>query len=537
MQGVIIMKKSKTICIAAKATACFLAVCMLIGLCGVTAYAEEIGITVPDDNPGVNPLETGDITVTVNNDNAVGIEVNDTSGVGETQVVSTGDITLTVTADDGFWYEGDGIWLHEGANASNTIDVGAIDVSVTVEDECATAFGIRTETGAGGHQTTINTDGITVTVDGDDYSNAVGIDLYSSNSKSGDNSSLEISVDGDIAVHNELSTAQGVRLYNDEGKNNSMNITVDGNVTATMNTDDDELAEGMALTTEGTGNRTTVVVDGDMTADTRGMAIITDDGGTTDVVVTGTISGKKNGVGFDGDVNAENTSLTTWKIDSNGVLVDDLFGSMSSDAISTIAKEVIHYIVKLKQPTQGDILNAVKNDGKPLETKTYTDIKGVQTTVETENESNIIRLTLSDDKYEIESAENLDNGDQLSKDDKGFYYVVPRGGGILLSATLKEKSDPGPGPGPGPEPQPCWSGSGIKIIYELDGGFYKDDPGPIIRYCSPGQIIRLLDAPEKEGFEFGGWYREVGNRIETYSARDRFQPWTTVTFTAIWNEA
>ena len=545
------MRKSKTICRAtAKATAILLTVCMLVGFGGTAAYAAGADQDTPLVVDGSqNPVEVGNITLNISNDDGCGVTVKPTSGVGGNQQVSTGNIGVTVVGDDSaYFFEGTGLSLSEGANASNTIETGGINVSVTADDNTAEAFGISVASKGSGHQTSIQTEGIDVTASGDDYGNAVGLDLYASNSTGGDNSSLSIAVDGDLTVHNDLTTAQGVRLSNDEGTNNRVSITVNGNVTATMDTDDDgELAEGMSLTTEGSGNSTAVVVDGDVTADRRGLGIITDDSGAVDVVVTGTISGRDVGIGFDGDINADNTSLTTWKIESDGVLVDDLFGSMTPSEISTIAKEVIHYIVKLVQPVQGDLLQAVKGDGSALETKTYTvsDDQGEQT-VSTENEGNIVRLTLSDDRYEIVSAENADSGVPLSKDDKGFFYLVTRGGGILLSAILREKPAPGPEPQPQPQPQPSGdSGSsgggnysrGIKIIYELDGGVYEDDLGPIIRYCSPGQLIHLLDAPEKDGFEFGGWYREVDGEIETYPAGAEFRPWTTVTFTAIWNEA
>ena len=538
--------------IASKVLACLLIACMLTGIGGLTAYADQdttLGVDEPQGS-----VEAGNITIDVVNEDVAGIEVTSSSGTGGGTQVQTGDVSGTINADDGFWYDGYGVKLSEGANASNEMNLGNIDVSVTVEDEMATAFGIKAESKGGGHQTTINTGSINVTASGDEYGNAVGLDLYSGNSTAGDGSGLEIAVGGDITVHNDLTTAQGIRLFNDEGTNNNVRITVNGDVTATMNTDDDgELAEGIKLDTEGSGNTTSVIVDGDVTADRRGIGIITDSGGAVDVVVTGTISGNTTGIGFDGDIDADNTSVTAWKIESDGVLVDDLFDSMTSDEISDLAKAVIHYIVKLVQPEQGDVLSAVKADGSALDTKTYkvSDDEGEQT-VSTENEGKIVRLTLSDDKYEIVSAENVD-GTPLSKDDKGFFYSVTRGGGILLSAILREKigpkpdPKPQPDPDPKPQPQPQPSGGtdsvggggacGIKIIYELDGGTYKGDPGPIIRYCMPGQLIHLLEAPEKDGFEFSAWHREIGDKVETYSAGDGYRPWTTVTFTAIWNEA
>ena len=194
---------------------------------------------------------------------------------------------------------------------------------------------------------------------------------------------------------------------------------------------------------------------------------------------------------------------------------------------------------------------AAKNEGigdELMAAKTFkvSEDTGEQT-VSTQTEGEIVRLTLNDDRYEIVSAENVD-GTALSKDDQGFFYTVTRGGGILLSAIIREKfsSEPEPQPEPEPKPQPQPSedadsaggerARGIKIVYELDGGFYEDEPGPIIRYCMPGQLIHLLDEPEKEGFEFGGWYRVINDQIEIHEANEEYRPRTSVTFTAIWNE-
>lgn len=524
---------------AAKATAFFLTICMLAGLGTFPAYADGADQDTPLVVDGSqNPAETGKITVSVVDDDACGITVTTASGVGAAQQISTGDVNVTVDGQDSYmpFYNGTGIALEEGANASNKIETGDITVSVTANNTSADAFGIVAETRAGGHQTAISTGSIMVTVDADDYSNAVGLDLYSSNTVAGDGSTLEIAVDGDITVHDELTTAQGVRLYNDMGTGNTVSITVNGDITATMSTDDpDELAEGMSLDTEGAGNSTSVVVDGDVTADRNGLGILTMSGGSSDVVVTGTISGKYVGVAFDGDVDAGNTSLTTWKIDSEGTLVDDMFGTMSGAEIATIAQTVIHYIVKLIQPAQGDVLKAVGNDGGELATKTFTTKDGEQTVL-TGNEDGIVRLTLTDDRYEIVRAENADSGVSLEKDERGFFYRITRGGGILLSAILQEKQAPGPEPQPGPKPRPSGS-AGIRIVYELDGGLYQGDPGPIIRSCSPGELIYLLDAPEKDGFTFDGWRLEVEHKIESYPANAAFRPRSSLTFTAIWKEA
>ncbi|MCR5575595.1 MAG: InlB B-repeat-containing protein [Oscillospiraceae bacterium] len=543
------MRKRKTVrTIIVKATTWLLTACMLAGLSGFAACAEGADQDTPlvvSERQG--EVEVGNITINTDDD-VTGVEVTSTSGTGAggTQV-TTGDVSVTLDSE-GIWYSGCGVEVYEGANASNTMDMGSIDVTVTVSDDSAEAFGIVVYSKGSDHETTINTESIQVTGNGDDYSNAVGLDLYSSNSVSGSNNSLEINIDGNLTVHDELTTAQGVRLYNDEGANNSVRITVNGNVTATMNTEDSgELAEGMALTTGGSGNKTEVVVDGDMTADRRGLGVDTEEGGSTDVVVTGTISGTYVGIGFGDDFDVDNTSVTTWKIESDGVLVDTLYDYMSPEEITAIAEKFIHYIVKLAQPEQGDILQAVKADGSALDTKTYkvSEDEG-EKTVSTQTEGKIVRLKLNSDKYEIVSAENVD-GTPLSKDDQGYYYSVTRGGGILLSAILKEKKPPEPPTPPDPpKPQPSGGSvlaaggdavSWIKVSYELDGGVYKEDPGPIVRYCTPGQLIYLLDAPEKEGYEFGGWYREINGKPEIRSAGESFQTWTSVNFTAIWNEA
>lgn len=95
----------------------------------------------------------------------------------------------------------------------------------------------------------------------------------------------------------------------------------------------------------------------------------------------------------------------------------------------------IMYIIKVKQPTQGGIINVVDKDGNEL-------LKSFGFDVAHEGEKVLLKADL-EKGYKLVSAYNEnDEKVPLLKDENGNYYIiVPKGGGIYLGAELETVSD------------------------------------------------------------------------------------------------
>ena len=93
------------------------------------------------------------------------------------------------------------------------------------------------------------------------------------------------------------------------------------------------------------------------------------------------------------------------------------------------------YIAKVKQPSRGGTLKAVDADGKALPTSYGFPVAH-------EGEKVILKANLQSG-WKIKAAYNGDgaNKQKLSKDENGNYYIiVPKGGGICLSADLEKEA-------------------------------------------------------------------------------------------------
>ena len=68
------------------------------------------------------------------------------------------------------------------------------------------------------------------------------------------------------------------------------------------------------------------------------------------------------------------------------------------------------------------------------------------------------------------------------------------------------------------------------ITYDLSGGTYNGDTGPIVRKYDDGTKIKLLDAPSKAGYIFDYW------RDSEYKAGADYTVTGDHTFTAVWRD-
>lgn len=209
---------------------------------------------------------------------------------------------------------------------------------------------------------------------------------------------------------------------------------------------------GIAAEPADAAESTQVVQIGENTeADTKGQL---------DILVTGTVSGN-TGILLQDSVTADNTSITVGKIESAADDTDE--ENLVTGQPEEIIKAVIHYIVNLLQPDNGT-LSATKSDGSNLDE--YHNLPTAQ-------EGDKVRLNIAYDssKFELDGVYNGE-GDQkesLEKDEGGFFYMVKRGGGIVLSAVLKQIVKPAPAPVPVPDTASVAPAADTGAVVKYDG--------------------------------------------------------------------
>lgn len=173
-------------------------------------------------------------------------------------------------------------------------------------------------------------------------------------------------------------------------------------------------------------------VGGDVTGVTEGIYLDNSKDANnviTDITIDGTLSAANGtAVVISQNVTADDLKLTVWKIDLNedGNAVGQGKGIYRSNDTTRAIEQNINYIIKV-EPTQSDIFAGTQETAK-------------------QGESAVVKVNVPAG-YSLTGA-FTDEGQsvELLKDDSGNYYVVmPKGGGVFLSAKLEAIQ---------PEPQP-----------------------------------------------------------------------------------
>ncbi len=312
--------------------------------------------------------------------------------------------------------------------------------------------------------------------------------------------------------------------------------------------------------------------------ETAGLIYSGTGNGPDSILVVDTLSGC-NGVLLTGA--SEKLDLTVWKIEANGGEI------IAGDDVDAFAKTV-SYIVNLEQPSEGGTIYATKADGSPLDRKYNdpgeslpVDEEGFE--VSHEDEKVLLKADL-EPGYEIKAAYN-GKGEkvELSVDADGNYYViVPRGGGIYLSAelgkidyTITTEAEHGSieapetaqsgeqvtvntipdegyelakltyAPEGGEETDITETGAfempegnvvvkalfqpkTFTLTFDLGGGTLNGKTGTYTMDCEYGSTIKLPGAPTKQGYKFLYW---KGSR---YEAGASYTVKGAHTFTAEW---
>ena len=161
----------------------------------------------------------------------------------------------------------------------------------------------------------------------------------------------------------------------------------------------------------------------------------------SNILIEGTLNGANRCVEV--DQNSE-THITAWKMIPNerGHLVE--FVGDTGDQYFSGLERSLNYIIRTEQPSAGGTFTVVKEDGTALD-------KVEEFEVAHEGDKVYIKPELEDGLV-VKAAYNGDsNGKtELSKDDGGYYLVVPKGGGVNISIEIGAAPTPSPTPTPTP---------------------------------------------------------------------------------------
>ena len=257
----------------------------------------------------------------------------------------------------------------------------------------------------------------------------------------------------------------------------------------------------------------------------------------SDIIVDGTLEGGNHAVVIADETMADNLTLTVWEIKPNedGSVAEygrlDENGELQTTEATDFEKK-IQYIIRLDQPTAGATLS----------TEGTYDYEGYN--VAHEDDTVVLRVDL-EPGYEIMDAYNgTDTKVSLLKDADGNYYlVVPRGGAVLLSVTLKKAEAE-------VKTQTVRkSAQTVKVTINPNGGTLRGSAGTYTFTKQKGDWMTLPEAPVKEGATFLGWYRttypatdagwnapEEGS-AELLQAGSKTEVTEDCCFTAVWKSA
>ena len=414
---------------------CVLIVCMLLSLSPAIFAADD-----SDQPVNIGPGESvtvGNVTVTESGVDAVSafaaggenstltVEGNVTqegSDFYPVNAYTNGDgstATVTVTGDvSGEGTSGDGVYTYT-QEGSTVVEIGG-DVSAQASGEGSNGTGVYAYASSESGSTEISIGG-DVTVSGD---NASGIEAFiqadydAYNEETGTNELVEVdsttatntvSVEGDVSVSDENST--GVAVFSEE--NSKVSVTIGGDV-----------AGGIVIGSNGEPSEIKVTVEGTVSSGENDAAAVFLD-------TYGNMSEGVQLILWQAELNENGNVVGTYVYDPED------FDEEYREEVEKVNEENAQEAAKLEE----NILYIVKyeqlKEGGTLSLSGTTQVDGYD--VAKEGDSVILRIAV-EDGYKLNAAYNGKNERValLQDADGNYYIVVPKGGGVYLSADVSK---------------------------------------------------------------------------------------------------
>ena len=401
----------------------------------------------------------GDVTADATN-SVFGVNADTTDG-GTTSVTVSGDLLSKASGTDGSANGFSSTLLGTSGSTSVTVDG-----DVTVSSDASDAIGVVSFAQASFMSGSVSTTGsaaaevggdLTVSASGD----ATGVMAFSNdggstevtiggalsataadtatgmNASAYNASTIDVSVGGDVVV--AADSAVAVRAF--LGSDSEVEAIINGDISA----EGKRYVDGIQ-TSIGDGSSLVLVLDGsidvkasDADGSALGMSVSAYDDASVDITMTGDIT-----IMVNGDSDPDGLKLTVWKVelDKDGhavtpetvvrdqvpaAVTDEEIAERNADyaAVAEKAEQNILYIIKLEQPKAGGTLSLSGTT------------KSGDFDVAKEGESVYLLVTVAEG-YQLDGAYNGDGTRvELRRDDDGNYFlVVPRGGGVYLTADL-----------------------------------------------------------------------------------------------------
>ncbi len=477
----------------ARLTAMLLVFCVTAALLCVPAFADTTDpVTASSTADGETAAVTyeGNVNVTADNTAAVLAGASGASSEASAEITgnvsvtgedssavaalsSGGDSTAAVSVEGDLSASGTGSIAVKAVSTANPGSTAEVDVTGNISTDNTFASAVVASSAQTGSITEVN-----ITGNVSQSGAAVAVIYVTS---AGDSEAI-VNVDGNVS-----GPSAGLELNSVGAGMASATVTGDVN------------ADAMGIRAEGTSGLDYAAVGGDVTGGDMGIQIW--NGSAKDIFVGGTASGSMYGLVADpSNVNEEICDVTVWKIDGD-ILATESF-----------CQNAIHYIVKHAEGESGTGFTSTGEGGSAL-----TQYHGYDTA----QEGQVIILTPDAGKQILEAY----NGSvKLTADANGvFSFVVPRGGGILLSVKFGEAG--------GEETQVII----FVLSFDLGGGKMPEGeelPAAVVA----GQKITLPAAPEREGYKFVGWEVTVRGEKVILQPGEKFTVTADKTFTAIWEK-
>lgn len=266
---------------------------------------------------------------------------------------------------------------------------------------------------------------------------------------------------------------------------------------------------------------TSVVIQGDVISDTYGLDFTIPEAQKADVIVDGTVVAEKSGIVLYSDetVIGENLTLTVWQVVPNkNTVVSRATQDENYEWVYTQDEEAekkLQYIIRIRE-NQKDMISISGT----------TEYEGY--TVAKEGETVTLKLEIPEG-YEIEATYgDVDQETKLLMNEDGEYYlIVPKGGAVELSLSLKEipkedededEDEDAGGDEKGedkkdeeehvPENIPVYDTYSRSFSVTLDpNGGVVNGHRDVFRFAITEGAMYSLPTPDtRDGYDFVGWY-------------------------------
>ena len=246
----------------------------------------------------------------------------------------------------------------------------------------------------------------------------------------GEGGKAALTVNGNIFADAELyddgdgyTWSSGAGAYNSGG---DVSVIVNGDVVAESTV----YGVGLNVTTETGPGQTFLQVNGDVTGKTLGIrAINQTQDCNLEIVINGTIHTSMNGISMERG-SQDGVQITVWQMEpcQDGALVHEDGTVEGEDSVIEEAEKAIQYIIRIADDSAEYITTDARN---------YREFQ-----VACEGETVTLQIAVPDG-FKLAAVYGMPGYQmELTKDDAGNYFlIVPKGGGIELSAVLNSIPD------------------------------------------------------------------------------------------------